>query len=90
MAILGETGAGKTTLVQEWLARNNNTRSETPQGSIIPYLYVSVPAKASIKGTAAAFLSTLEIPTGTWHPMEYGHSPAHAAQKLPGTHDLRR
>ena len=62
LAILGETGAGKTTLVQEWLARHHNVRSETPEGSRIPYLYVSVPAKASIKGTAAAFLSTLGDP----------------------------
>ena len=62
LAILGETGAGKTTLVHQWLARNNNTRSETPDGSRIPYLYVSVPAKASIKGTAAAFLTTLGDP----------------------------
>jgi hypothetical protein len=62
LAILGETGAGKTTLVQEWLTRNNHTRSETSQGSLIPYLYVSVPAKASIKGTAAAFLTTLGDP----------------------------
>jgi Cdc6-like AAA superfamily ATPase len=62
LAILGETGAGKTTLVQQWLARHNTTRRETPQGSVIPYLYVSVPAKASIKGTAAAFLSTLGDP----------------------------
>jgi hypothetical protein len=62
LAILGETGAGKTTLVQEWLARNCQTRSQTPLGSHIPYLYVSVPAKASIKGTAAAFLATLGDP----------------------------
>jgi hypothetical protein len=62
LAILGETGAGKTTRVQEWLSRNNHARSETPQGSRIPYLYVSVPAKASIKGTAAAFLTTLGDP----------------------------
>jgi hypothetical protein len=62
LAILGETGAGKTTLVQEWLARHHPTRCETPQGCRIPYLYVSVPAKASIKGTAAAFLSTLGDP----------------------------
>lgn len=50
------------TLVQEWLARNGHGRRETPQGCIIPYLYVSVPAKASIKGTAAAFLTTLGDP----------------------------
>jgi Bacterial TniB protein len=62
LAILGATGAGKTKLVEEWLARNNNQRTETPTGSHIPYLYVSVPAKASMKGTAAAFLSTLGDP----------------------------
>lgn len=62
LAILGETGAGKTKLVEEWLARNNNRRTETLGGSHIPYLYLSVPAKASIKGTASAFLSTLGDP----------------------------
>jgi hypothetical protein len=62
LAILGATGAGKTRLIQEWLSRNKQSRRETPSGSIIPYLYVSVPAKASIKGTAAAFLTTLGDP----------------------------
>jgi hypothetical protein len=62
LAILGPTGAGKTKLVEEWLARNTNRRREFPGGSHIPYLYVSVPAKASIKGTAAAFLTTLGDP----------------------------
>ncbi len=62
LSILGATGAGKTTLIQEWLSRNKNSRRETPEGSIIPYLYVSVPAKASIKGTASAFLATLGDP----------------------------
>lgn len=62
LAILGETGAGKTKLVEEWLARNNTTRRETLDGSCIPYLSVSVPAQASIKGTAAAFLATLGDP----------------------------
>lgn len=62
LSILGATGAGKTRLIQEWLSRNKQSRRETPEGSIIPYLYVSVPAKASIKGTAAAFLTTLGDP----------------------------
>src|SRR5258708_7202398 len=59
LAILGATGAGKTTLIREWLARQKVQRQETPERSIILYLYVSVPAKASIKGTASVFLSTL-------------------------------
>ena len=58
LAILGATGTGKTRLIEEWLARNNNQRTETPTGSHIPYLSISVPAKASMKGTASAFLST--------------------------------
>jgi hypothetical protein len=62
LAILGETGAGKTTLLDDWLTRQKYQRSETSSGSLQPYLYVSVPAKASIKGTAAAFLSTLGDP----------------------------
>lgn len=62
LAILGATGAGKTKLIEEWLTRNNNTRTELPGGSRIPYLYVSVPAQASIKGTATAFLTKLGDP----------------------------
>ena len=62
LSILGATGAGKTTLIEEWLTRQKYRRSETISGSLRPYLYVSVPAKASIKGTAAAFLTTLGDP----------------------------
>jgi lysozyme family protein len=62
LAILGETGAGKTRLIEAWLKQSGLRRSETPQGSVIPYLYVSVPTKASIKGTASAFLHTLGDP----------------------------
>ena len=62
IVILGETGAGKTKLVEEWLREAGNQRIETPEGSIIHYLYISVPTKASIKGTAAALLTTLGDP----------------------------
>ena len=74
LAILGETGAGKTTLVRTWIANSGLARSETPQGSIIPYLYVSVPAGATIKATASNFLKTLGDPNagrGTqWNMVE--------------------
>src|SRR5438876_7876802 len=36
LAILGETGAGKTTLVITWIARSKDKRYETPEGSVIP------------------------------------------------------
>jgi hypothetical protein len=62
LAILGATRAGKTRLIEEWLARNNPQRVETPTGSHIPYLFISVPAGASMKGTASAFLHTLGDP----------------------------
>lgn len=62
IVILGETGAGKTTLVKTWIADSGYKRYETPQGSIIPYLYVSVPAGATIKATASNFLETLGDP----------------------------
>jgi Bacterial TniB protein len=74
LAILGETGAGKTTLVRTWIANSGLARIETPQGSIIPYLYVSVPAGATIKATASNFLKTLGDPNagrGTqWNMVE--------------------
>ncbi len=62
LVILGETCAGKTTLVETWLRRSSLKRQETPEGSIIPYLYVSVPAGATIKETASVFLRTMGDP----------------------------
>jgi TniB protein len=62
LAILGETGAGKTTLVTTWIARSRYKRYETPEGSVIPYLYVSIPAGATIKATASEILRALGDP----------------------------
>jgi len=77
LVILGETGAGKTTLVETWLRKASLKRQETPEGSIIPYLYVSVPAGATIKGTASVFLRTMGDPNpsrGTqWNMVERLH-----------------
>src|SRR5258708_15259925 len=74
LAILGETRAGKTRLIEEWLARNNNQRTETPTGSSIPYLSISVPGGASVKGTASAFFETLGDPNpGRGTQCDMGH-----------------
>lgn len=62
IVILGETGAGKTTLIKTWIASTGITREETPEGSIIPYLYVSVPAQATIKALASVILASLGDP----------------------------
>jgi len=62
LAILGNTGAGKTTLVDTWLANAPLQAMETPEGSIIPYLYVLVPSSPKKKGAAAAFLGALHDP----------------------------
>jgi hypothetical protein len=62
LAILGDTGAGKTTLVDTWLANAPLHAMETPEGSIIPYLYVLVPSSPKKKGAAAAFLGALHDP----------------------------
>ena len=62
LAILGNTGAGKTTLVDTWLAKAPLQVVETPEGTIIPYLYVLVPSSPKKKGAAAAFLRALHDP----------------------------
>src|SRR6266487_804247 len=59
LAILGHTGAGKTTLLDTWLAKAPLRGMETPEGSIIPYLYVLVPSSPKKKGAVAAFLKDL-------------------------------
>jgi hypothetical protein len=62
LAILGNTGAGKTTLVDTWLANAPLHAMETPEGSIIPYLYVLVPSSPKKKSAVAAFLRALHDP----------------------------
>jgi hypothetical protein len=62
LAILGETGAGKTTLVDTWLEKAPLRGMETPEGSVIPYLYVLVPSSPKKKGAVAAFLRALHDP----------------------------
>lgn len=62
LAILGDTGAGKTTLVDTWLEKAPLRAMETAEGSIIPYLYVLVPSSPKKKGAVAAFLRALHDP----------------------------
>jgi len=60
MLITGETGAGKTTLI-EWYAGDFPIR-ETPKKLIVPVLVVTVPSPATVKGLASAMLEALGDP----------------------------
>jgi hypothetical protein len=62
LAILAKTGAGKTTLIDTWLAKAPLREMETPEGTIIPYLYVPVLSNPKKKGAVAAFLRALHDP----------------------------
>ena len=62
LALLGETGAGKTTVVQTWLAQYGEKEREEGDRLIIPVLSVLIPSHARKKGAAAAFLSALHDP----------------------------
>lgn len=65
LAILGNTGAGKTTLIDTWLAKAPLSEVETPEGTCIPYLYVLVPSSPNKKGAISAFLRALHDPNPT-------------------------
>ncbi len=62
LAILGNTGAGKTTLIDAWLEKAPLRTMETDEGTIIPYLYVLVPSSPKKKGAVSAFLRALHDP----------------------------
>lgn len=62
LALLGETGAGKTTVVQTWLAQRGEKEREEDDRLIIPVLSVVMPSHARKKGAAAAFLGALHDP----------------------------
>ena len=62
LAILGNTGAGKTTLIDAWLEKAPLRTMETDEGTIIPYLYVLVPSSPKKKGAVSAFLRALLDP----------------------------
>ena len=67
LAILGETGVGKTTFIQSWIQtatqRLSLSSTEVP---VIPYVYFALPSPASSKGILASCLSALGDP----HPAQ--------------------
>lgn len=63
MALMGVTGAGKSTVVRTYA--DVFPRTETPQGSLIPVVYLETPSPATIKSVAAAALRHLGDPRAT-------------------------
>jgi len=58
--IIGETGAGKTKLIGQYLAKFPT--EYTDDGKIIPVFHASLPAKATIKGVAKTILEAMGAP----------------------------
>jgi GTPase SAR1 family protein len=69
LAILGESGVGKTTLVQSWI-QAATVQQELPSGEkqALPYLYMCLPTPTTPKGILAACLTALGDP----HPVRGG------------------
>lgn len=57
LLVLGESGTGKTTLAR--MFTEANPKQQLPDRDVIPVLYVSVPAAATIAGTVEAILAQL-------------------------------
>jgi len=60
LVIIGDTGTGKTTLIENFV--QSRPRTEHPEFTEVPVLYVEVPAKCSVKMLAALMLRTLGSP----------------------------
>lgn len=60
MSLEGRTGAGKSTLVRTYA--ESFQRTETPEGTGIPVLYLEVPSPAGIKDLASAMLKRMGDP----------------------------
>lgn len=60
LLLTGETGAGKTTIYKTYA--QNFPRQETDEGSIVPIVYTSIPAPATVKGLVTAILRELGAP----------------------------
>ncbi|WP_318425147.1 TniB family NTP-binding protein [Photobacterium leiognathi] len=60
MIVVGDTGAGKTTLIEKYLAKN--PRSEKKDGSVIPILSTSLPPNATPITASEQLLSDLGDP----------------------------
>ena len=60
LLLIGPTGAGKTTIYRTYA--QNYPRKETDEGSIVPIVYTSIPAPATVKGLVEAILKKLGDP----------------------------
>lgn len=60
MALEGATGAGKTTLIRQYIAKY--PRRETHQGTHIPVFYLETPSPATVKTMASVMLEKLGDP----------------------------
>ncbi|WP_348236103.1 TniB family NTP-binding protein [Vibrio parahaemolyticus] len=60
MIVVGDTGSGKTTLINKYL--NRNPRSETSDGTVIPILSTSLPPNATPITASEQLLSDLGDP----------------------------
>lgn len=60
LLIVGRSGVGKTTLIQQYLAKH--PPRETAMGRIVPVLFTQIPAPATIKAMASHLLDALGDP----------------------------
>ena len=60
LAIAGKSGTGKTCVLKSFQSNHRPTRG--PDGAEIPVLYISVPAKPTVKSHAGAMLAALGEP----------------------------
>jgi Cdc6-like AAA superfamily ATPase len=76
MIVVGDTGAGKTTIIDKYLAKN--PRSETNDGSIIPILSTSLPPNATPITASEQLLSDLGDPLA----FSRGNDPVKIAKEM--------
>lgn len=75
LAIIGESGVGKTTFVQSWIqTATQRLGLSLAEPQVLPYVYFALPSPASSKGILASCLSALDDPHpaqgGEWTMME--------------------